>query len=393
MNNRIVTADERTPLYNTNITYLIRYLVLVPILAPRGLEVYIQGYKSIITFFALLSLGLVLFDSMIRFRACAKILPYPVGFLVYFVLAFLLTLFSPDGISAGLQALFYYPAAFFYIIGLDEQGYREYSVAAAHILLVLFLCQILLGPSLFSSIYHRAFLGHIQVFSQYGMLAAFLVAQLLLKKWGSKLLPIALLISGAICMITVEADSAHLALAVLVVGLLLLTVVPTLVHLNLRFVTVLGFCISALTVWLTITSRSPLINTGLDWTFNGRLFVWESANALISNSPWVGYGVENTVISTFWSEGMTYAHNQLMQCLVDGGVILLLAMIWMLLSVCRYIKQIDNLNLKRVCIAIYCSLLFISIFDSFTLYGYSFVLIAFMVREGLIQQKVEYNEY
>lgn len=365
------------------ITSLIRYFVLFPLLAPRGLEEYVPGYKTFMTLWAMFSLGLIVIDGVLRLRSEAKVLPCPIGLVAYFFVAIVVSILSSEGITNGLQVLFYYPAAFVYILSLDIDELKEYAVASAWILLLLFIVQIVAGPSLFSSAYHATFLGHIQVFSQYGMIAAFLGVLIMVKKWASLILPIGLLATGAICMLTVDADSARLGLLVMVGVLVLLKLFPSLTRIDYRIVTLLGVALSLLVVWLTLTRQSPLIGTDLDWTFNGRLFVWESVNEQFWNSPWIGYGIENSHISTFWSKQMTYAHNQVMQSLLDGGVLLLMALVWMLCGVAKCINKMTDPSLKRIAIAVYCALLFVMIFDSFTLYGYVFILFAFLTHIGI----------
>ena len=169
--------------------------------------------------------------------------------------------------------------------------------------------------------------------------------------------------------------------------LALLKIFPSLSKADLRIVTLLGIGANILVVWLTLTRQSPLIGTELDWTFNGRLFVWESASEQFWNSPWIGYGIENSHISTFWSEQMTYAHNQVMQSLVDGGVLLTSMLVWMLCTVARCINRIADRSLKNASIAVYFALLFVMIFDGFTLYGYIFVLFAFIAYMGISSSK------
>lgn len=387
VHSRVLSRADRVRIQDRRITSLIRYIVLIPLLAPRGLEEYVPGYKTFMTLWAMLSLGLIILDGVLRMRSDAKVLPCPIGLVAYFFVAIIDSALSSDGIVNGLQVLFYYPAAFLYILNLEADELKEYAVASAWILLIIFAIQLVAGQLFFSSARHMTFLGHIQVFSQYGMLAAFLGILLIVKKWASLVLAVALLATGAICMLTVEADSAHYGILLIVVMLALLKIFPSLSKADLRIVTLLGIGANILVVWLTLTRQSPLIGTELDWTFNGRLFVWESASEQFWNSPWIGYGIENSHISTFWSEQMTYAHNQVMQSLVDGGVLLTSMLVWMLCTVARCINRIADRSLKNASIAVYFALLFVMIFDGFTLYGYIFVLFAFIAYMGISSSK------
>lgn len=373
-------------------TSLLRYLVLIPLLAPKGLESLVPGYKVFMTFWSMLALAMLLLDSVIRLHGGERISSPHFGLFAYFIVAFAVSAFSVKGIVNGFQELFFYPIAFLYLIELDQAEFREYCVASAYILCVLFLAELLVPASLFAGDYHMTFLGHVQVFSQYGLLAFTLACFIYLKKWVSRIVALLLATLAFISMLAVDADSAHLCIAVFAIVLLVKLVSPSDWRIDFRVVVVLSMVFSGFIVWLTIARRSPLIGTGLDWTFNGRLFVWESAGNLIRDSFLFGYGVENSVIATFWSSGMSYAHNQVVQSLVDGGVVLLIAMVWMLCSVARCVNYISDNKVRSVAVAVLCSLLFVLIFDSFTPYSYVYILLALVSREGLLSKDGSNNE-
>ena len=373
-------------------TSLLRYLVLIPLLAPKGLDFLIPGYKAFMTFWSMLALAMLLLDSVIRLHGRKRISSPYFGLFVYFIVAFAVSIFSVKGIVNGLQELFFFPVAFLYLIELDHAEFREYCVASAYILCALFLAELLVPASLFAGNYHMTFLGHVQVFSQYGLLAFTLACFIYLKKWASRFVAILLATLGLISMLAADADSAHLCIAVFVIVLLAKMISPSDWRIDFRIIVALSIVVSGFIVWVTIARRSPLIGTSLDWTFNGRLFVWESASNLIKDSFLFGYGVENSVITTFWSSGMSYAHNQVMQSLVDGGVVLLIAMVWMLCSVARCVNHISDNKVRSVAVAVLCSLLFVLIFDSFTPYSYVYILLALVSREGLLSKDGSNNE-
>lgn len=380
-------CTKGTSLSNRSITSLVRYFILIPLLAPKGLDALIPGYKAVATVWSMAALAVILIDSLFRFRDSKRIVSLPFGFIIYFVVAVIVSAFSVDGIVSGLQELFLFPAIFLYLIGLDESELREYVVACANILCVLFFAQLIAPASLFAGSYHMTFLGHVQVVSQYGLLGLVLSGFILLKKWASRVLAFALAALGLACMLTADADSAHFCLVVFGLVLLLMWVVPSFACLDFRYVVILSVVLSCLVVELTIMRQSPLIGTGLDWTFNGRLFVWESADTLIRQAPLFGYGVENSVIETFWSAGMSYAHNQIVQSLLDGGAVLLVAMVWLLCSVAYCVNGIKDKSFRCIAAAAFCALLFVMLFDSFTPYCYAFILLALVSREGLLSRR------
>ena len=374
------TVPRRTSIANKSIASLIRYFVLIPLLLPQGLGSIIPGYKTVTTLWAMLALYFVLLD--ITFRVChgELSLNIPAGIVIYFLMAISVTVLSSKGVANGLQELLFFPAVSVYMLSLSEDELRVYAVACARVLMVLFLLQLLVPSSLFAGRLHMTMLGHVQVFSQYGLLSITLACFLYLKKWVNPSFAFLLLGLSVVCMVTADADSAHYALFVFAVVLLLLKIC-------FRIVVIFFIAFSMLVVMLTIRRQSPLMGTDLDWTFSGRLFVWDSADALFRQSPLFGYGVENSVITTFWSAGMSYAHNQVMQCLIDGGIVLLLAMVWMLCSIAGKVNMILDVSFRKVAISVLCALLFVTVFDSFTPYSYVFIMLAFITREGMLSRK------
>ena len=94
------------------------------------------------------------------------------------------------------------------------------------------------------------------------------------------------------------------------------------------------------------------------------------------------------LISTFWSEGFNYAHNQLVQNFLDGGLVLAFTFWTMILGFAKNINKIKIVRYKVLCNASLMALLFIMLFDSTTLYIYMYMILSiiFSVRK-IIQKK------
>ena len=94
-------------------------------------------------------------------------------------------------------------------------------------------------------------------------------------------------------------------------------------------------------------------------SLNGRNFIWKEGMRLISEHKLFGYGVHGVLIKVFWSKwtgdarnGMNYAHNQIIQVLLDGGVVLLISFLIMLRSYMhplKYIKKSEG-AFARICL-------------------------------------------
>ena len=385
---RQISTKQKVPINQRTITSLIKYIVLIPLLAPGGPEEMIPAYKTVMTAWSMLALFLLLFDSLLKILSNRQFVFPKVGFATYFVIAILVTLCSREGIGSGLQELFFYPVVFLYIIALNRDEVREYAVCTAMMLLLIFLIQLCFSATFFEKTFHLTFLGHVQVFSQYGLLAIFLSLVILRKKWARPVLGWSLLVSALASMLLADADSAHYSLVIVGVLLLVTGLFPSACRIDMRIITIIMLVISVATVYLTISRQSPFIGTEVDWTFSGRVFVWESCWELIQEAPLFGYGVENPPITVFWNNSATsYAHNQILQSLLDGGLVLCIAMVWLLLSISSSINDISDKGVRRVSIVVSTALLFVMVFDSFTPYSYIFMLFGFIAHEGLQEKE------
>lgn len=80
-----------------------------------------------------------------------------------------------------------------------------------------------------------------------------------------------------------------------------------------------------------------------DATFTGRVYIWRAALLLIAKSPILGYGKyfpQNAIYSHGGILIWEMAHNQILECFIEGGIVL--AILW---SVMVY--KVLTLNQKR----------------------------------------------
>ncbi len=358
------------------------YFVLIPLLAPKGLESILPWYKSCFALWSMAALAVMVLDS-VSLVIHRKGRFVPIGMTAYCILAVITSVFSHDGMNSGLQKLFLYPAVYFYFLIMDEDELRKHVIALAKILCFLLLAYFLSPSSLFVESTNMTFLGHIQVLTQYGFLAIYVSILIFIKRMGPRFLGVVLGVLGLACLVFADTDSAHYCLFIFTGIMLLSKFVPSLSRVDFRYVVIFSFVSSVFVVIITVSGLSPLMHTNIDWSFNGRAFVWSSALTLIKQAPMLGYGVENAVIATFWSPGMNYAHNQVIQCMLDGGIILFVSMVFMLCSIAGFVNRTSNIQLRNASAAVLCSLLFFMIFDCFTQYSYVFILLALVARGGM----------
>jgi O-antigen ligase len=117
-------------------------------------------------------------------------------------------------------------------------------------------------------------------------------------------------------------------------------------------------------------------------TLNGRIFIWDEAMKLIEKKPITGYGAYGVLIEMFWhakDEGMNYAHNELLQRLMDGGVVLMIAFLFWLLSYVKPIQKIKHdkgaMGMANLCLI---AMLFVMVFESLTEYYYIFLFLSLL---------------
>lgn len=140
------------------------------------------------------------------------------------------------------------------------------------------------------------------------------------------------------------------------------------------------FLLNLAVIYLTAVNKNLI--PSLD--FSGRQFVWKSAIDTIVDHPIFGYGIDGVLLYTFWSEwvgrGFNYAHNQILQNMLDGGILLTI-LFWGMIS--SFISKIDKVKSKiyrtigNTSVII---LLFLMIFDSTTLYMYMYITLILIYK-------------
>ena len=130
---------------------------------------------------------------------------------------------------------------------------------------------------------------------------------------------------------------------------------------------------------------------GKDLTFTGRVGVWEQAKDLIKLKPILGYGyLSSTYQQTlFGSVSYVNCHNSLLEILLNGGIVLLFAMINIIKLIIQKMKKID----KHKFILIALTLLSLAIESSFEAFASSklFWLILFIIFFMCVNDTYEQN--
>lgn len=225
--------------------------------------------------------------------------------------------------------------------------------------------------------YHVNFLGHVQVAAQYGLLGCF-AAYLLLKTEGRTKKRCILLVALSLIQTLWAGTAAGLLMLMVLCGGMYLRSKPSLRKYVLMDSKLYFYAYVALNALMLLFSFTGLdMALGINITLSGRTIVWREAFKLIVKHPLMGYGAYGAQIVTPWTTGMNYAHNEFVQRLLDGGILLCVAYIVMLYFFVQEAGKIQNRRVRSIANICLAAMLFVMLFESVT--DYYFVIFFFVL--------------
>ncbi|MDO4832159.1 MAG: O-antigen ligase family protein [Clostridia bacterium] len=306
---------------------------------------------------------------------------------LYFVFAIIISLAVKRSVSGGLQQLFAYPTFFLFICEEMRRNSKTVIKAFAGILTVLLAMNFPLTLIIFRRVlYHITFLGHVQMISQFGVLAIFIAVIGFMSDVLSRRKACLLAALTFLNMMTTDASSAVLS-AVIIVAVLIVYIFKLYNLFCFKSQIYVGIMVAFSFFIIVAACKSWLVGMVPDYTFSGRSYIWREVFQRFSESPIYGYGIEGILIKPFWvgpNGGFNYAHNQIMQNILDGGVILFTLFWAMILSLAQSINKMKNKILVIVSNAALICTLFMMVFDSVSLYCYSYVLFAIIMNSEFL---------
>lgn len=364
------------------------YAVIFAILCPRGPIELSSAYKYVFTLFTWGIVALIWLRFFMRFpvnkhTVNKEYLPA----VLYFVFAIIISLAVKRSVSGGLQQLFAYPTFFLFICEEMRRNSKTVIKAFAGILTVLLAMNFPLTLIIFRRVlYHITFLGHVQMISQFGVLAIFIAVIGFMSDVLSRRKACLLAALTFLNMMTTDASSAVLS-AVIIVAVLIVYIFKLYNLFCFKSQIYVGIMIAFSFFIIVAACKSWLVGMVPDYTFSGRSYIWREVFQRFSESPIYGYGIEGILIKPFWvgpNGGFNYAHNQIMQNILDGGVILFTLFWAMILSLAQSINKMKNKILVIVSNAALICTLFMMVFDSVSLYCYSYVLFAIIMNSEFL---------
>lgn len=348
--------------------------VVFAFLFPRGFSEINRTYHMVATLIVWIAVAIILVKEClckimnIKFNLQESLIA------LYFLLAFFVTFLNRGIILSGLQQIIAVPVLCIFIISNMKKQPKILLEVFIFVFMMNFILNAFFTIIQFKFGEHLTFLGHVQVISQLGITAIFIsVLYWLLYQTNKRKVKILIVIT-LLTMLTTDADSA--VLSALVLCIIYITYKWKLYHLfdfRTELYLVGMLILNLLIVYMTSINRNIIPN--LD--FSGRRFVWESALVNIARRIWLGYGIDGVRLNTFWTKrGFNYAHNQILQNMLDGGLILTIAFLMMIVAFISKICFIEQKQYRVLVNAVLLTLFFIMIFDSTTLYCYMYIILA-----------------
>lgn len=373
---------------------IFNYFIIIAFLFPRGYAEFNLVYKNIFTYFTWGATILIWFQLLLVHN---KELTRKNTFLImtYFIITIITTILIRGVKINGFQKLFAYPSIFLFIICKMKENPKRILNIINNVMLILFVLNQFILRSFFSQQYHITFLGHVQMISQLGVLAIFCALIYWMLYHNKKKRTIFLVLISLFTMITTDASSAVLSAIILCIfGILYKFGIYRFLTCDTKKYVIRGIVLSIVVVCLSVVNNLIYNNVISFFDFSGRSFVWRDALFKIKSKIWLGYGIGGTLLSVFWNQwfnsvGFDYAHNQILQNLLDGGIVGFIAFWYMVLFCCKNIKNIKNQKYRVLVNAILIIFSIIMIFESTSFYCYMFMFLAIVYVLPNITDKVD----
>ncbi len=376
---------ERIKIKREVVLKIFYYFILIAFLFPRGYTEYNITYKRLASYLVWISVILIWINILISIYRKKKITINKkeiVPIVAYFLISILITIIVRKGILTGLQQLFAYPTICAFILFKVKGNQKIFLNCMNNIMLILLILNPIMTKAFFEIGSHLTFLGHVQLISQLGLLATFssILYYILFKEKKIKTYCTIFLIG--INLLTTDATAATLTAVLLIICFIIYKInLKNILLLDSKIYILVGIALNILVITISILNNILNNNAISVLDFTGRSFIWIDAIEKIRNSLLFGYGIDGIKLSVFWNkwtaiDGFNYAHNQILQNMIDGGIILFICFWKMVITFCKNIKNISNEKIRILSNSILIIFLLIMIFESATLYSYLFIFLS-----------------
>nr|WP_304429900.1 O-antigen ligase family protein [uncultured Acetatifactor sp.] len=378
------TARASIKIYKKN---LLLYIMIFPFFMPRGFEEYFSIYHTIYV-------GLLGIASFLNFfffiyeasKVKIQVKKSIIMVFLYHIYMLCVTLYVQAGISEGLQKIFLPPVLFLVCAYRIKKNPHQFLNVISNILTIdlvlnVFIFNQWIFPQYFTVNQHVVFMGHVQIIAQIGIIS--ILVGYFLKTNYNENKGMFLIGLAVINMIYSDTMVSYISLIILLVGILVIKKVNLGKVFNYPYLFFwLILLINALLICITLKLRGHYFWNGLDISMNGRMFIWRAAIQKLDKYWFLGYGAYGVLLKVFWNawagnvNGSNYAHNEIIQLLLDGGVVLLILYALFLLSCIKEMNRYPKCKEKKVTTMLLSIFMVISLVESITEYYYFFAFLA-----------------
>ncbi|MCM1131335.1 MAG: O-antigen ligase family protein [Roseburia sp.] len=372
------------------------YFIMISLLFPRG---FAENSSAIrIIYLIWLALAVVLMVMQIFYYLILKKMKldkfiYMVA--TYYIVFWGITIYNKGEIGEGVQKLFVAPIVIVFLLVYLKVKPQKVLKVIENTLIVLFLLNIVFYP-VFKYIldsYHIYFLGHVQMYSQISVLAI-LVAYLNQYYLGKNKKSCLLIFLSLITLLLSRTAVSYICIAIyLILKVLIALKADRIVRCKPSFYFALFVFLNLFLLWYTFKLRNISTMNNL-FSLSSRTFIWTDAIYLAKEKLLFGYGAYGVLIKTFWSSwsvsagGFNYAHNELIQHLLDGGVVLLILFLILFFLSLAEASKIKNKYLYKFIMITVLMFIAIMLIESVTEYYIFFVYLAIFLRIPKINNKI-----
>ena len=297
---------------------------------------------------------------------------------LYFLFVCVETIMVSGRLDEGLQKIFATPVlCFLCMLFLEKNPEGFFDVLSNILIVVLILNTTLFHPAIFRVMVGDVgnelimFIGHVQVAAQIATLGLFVSYVLVLNKKRKK--AYMLIFASFMTMFLSETMVSNVCMFLFIVAYIFRKKVGRVVNkINARFIFNVGCLLNILVVFMVLYKG---------FNFGARYYVWLSFLDIIREHWMWGYGVYGVLLKPFWFEwqtdalGMNYAHNELLQHILDGGIVLLvlyIILINILLKSAIRIKHSGTRFWSNICLIAF---MIIAIPDGVSEYNFYYIFI------------------
>lgn len=357
------------------------FFLLFPYLSPLGLN-SIKGFKIIILSWMMISMviTILLWIQKPRFNLFTG-----VG-IAYFLYIIIITIIETGGIGDGLRKMFGAPCLFLLIDYWMRVNKNELLKTMLHISFIEELLNLLLwNVKVFSG--DQYLLGirtYFPLFGVFGIYVALLCMEFGIS--GTKRIGM-LTIAMAILSNFITWSSTGVVAIVIIMGMLFFVK-----HEKLERIVDICDCKKLIPIGVALNVGVVFFNVQYYFSFiisnvlgeslmlNGRSIIWDSAIKLIKEKLIFGYGVYGVYIPLpdWWGTSYNYAHNQILQFLLDGGLIATILFGLLIVISGRNIDASRNYIIGKISAIVMFSCLLMMISEAYSNYLVFYALIALL---------------